>query len=43
MEEQAKGKKKKVVIEKSMIIFEVKPIDDTTDLDALATRIMDSI
>ena len=35
------GKKaKKVVIEKSLVILEVKPVDDTTDLDALAERII---
>ena len=35
------GKKpKKVVIEKSLVILEVKPVDDTTDLDALGERII---
>ena len=39
-EAKAGKKAKKVVIEKSLVILEVKPIDDTTDLDALAQRIM---
>ena len=43
-EQKAKAtKKKKVVIEKSLIILEVKPLDDTVDLDAVATRMMDEI
>jgi elongation factor 1-beta len=38
--EAAKNKKKKEKPpEMSLIIFEVKPVDDTTDLDALAKRI----
>merc|ERR1711871_901956 len=38
--EAAKAKKKKEKPpEMSLIIFEVKPLDDTTDLDALAKRI----
>lgn len=40
--EAAKGaavKPKTVIIAKSMILFEVKPLDDETDLDALAIRI----
>jgi hypothetical protein len=38
--EAAKSKKKKEKPpEMSLIIFEVKPVDDTTDLDALAKRI----
>merc|ERR1719263_2742431 len=38
--EAAKAKKKKEKPpEMSLIIFEVKPLDDTTDLDALAQRI----
>jgi len=35
---KAKGKKVKPP-EMSLIVFEVKPLDDTTDLDALAQRI----
>lgn len=38
--EAAKGKKKKEKPpEMSLIIFEVKPLDDTTNLDDLAQRI----
>jgi glutathione S-transferase len=38
--EAAKGKKpKKVVIAQSLVMFEVKPLDSETDLDALAKRI----
>jgi elongation factor 1-beta len=33
------GKKKKVVIAMSIVFLEVKPTDDTIDLDALAPRI----
>jgi translation elongation factor EF-1beta len=37
-----KGKKeKKVVIAQSLVLFEVKPIESDTDLDALAKRILD--
>jgi hypothetical protein len=36
---QAK-KAKKVVIAQSLVMFEVKPLDDTTDLDVLAKRIL---
>ena len=32
----AKGKKKKVVIAMSLVLLEVKPLDDTTNLDDLA-------
>ena len=32
------GKKKKVVIAMSIVMLEVKPMDDTIDLDALAKR-----
>ena len=40
--EAAKAKKKKEKPpEMSLIIFEVKPVDDTTDLDVLAKRIFD--
>jgi hypothetical protein len=35
-EEAAKKKKKKVVIAMSLVLLEVKPLDDTTDLDKLA-------
>ena len=35
----AKKKVKKPVIAKSSVMFEVKPLDDTTDLDALYKRI----
>ena len=34
--EKAKGKKKKEVIAQSLVMFEVKPYDADTDLDALA-------
>ena len=38
----AKGAKKpkKVVIAQSLVLFEVKPLDDTTDLDEMAKRIL---
>jgi len=36
----AKDKKKKVVIAQSLVLFEVKPLDDTTNLDDLAKRIL---
>ena len=36
-------KNKKIVIEKSLIILEAKPLDDTIDLDKLAERIMAEI
>jgi translation elongation factor EF-1beta len=40
--EQAKGKKeKKKEVEKSMITFEVKPLDDEVNLDDLAKAIME--
>lgn len=39
----AKKKVKKPVIAKSSVMFEVKPLDDTTDLDALYKRIGDEI
>lgn len=41
----AKGaqKPKKEIIAKSLILFEVKPLDDETDLDALAVRIQKEI
>ena len=34
-------KPKKVVIAQSLVLFEVKPLDDTTDLDELAKKILD--
>lgn len=34
------GKKKKEVIAQSLVLYEVKPLDDTTDLDELAARIL---
>ena len=34
------AKPKKVVIAQSMVMFEVKPLDDTTDLDLLAKTIL---
>jgi len=37
------AKKKKVVIAMSLVILDVKPVDDTTDLDALAPRIFKEI
>ena len=39
----AKGAKKvkKVVIAQSLVLFEVKPLDDQVDLDVLAKRILD--
>jgi elongation factor 1-beta len=37
------GKKKKVVIAMSIVFLEVKPTDDTIDLDALAPRIYKEI
>ena len=36
----AKKKAKKVVIAQSLVLFEVKPLDNETDLDALAKRII---
>ena len=38
-----KKKAKKVVIAKSSVMFEVKPLDDTTDLDVLYKRIGEDI
>lgn len=38
----AKKKKKKVVIAMSLVLLEVKPLDDTTDLDKLAQTIFNS-
>jgi len=40
---QGKLKEKKAVIAKSMILFECKPLDSETDLDALAARILADI
>ena len=37
----AAKKKKKVVIAQSLVMFEVKPLDSDTDLDALAKRIFE--
>jgi len=37
------AKKKKVVIAMSLVMLDVKPIDDTTDLDALAPRLFKEI
>ena len=39
----AKGKKKKVVIAMSLVLLEVKPLDDTTNLDDLAQKIIKEI
>jgi elongation factor 1-beta len=33
-------KKKKVVIAQSLVLFEIKPLDDETDLDKLAARVL---
>ena len=33
-------KEKKVVIAQSLVLFEIKPLDDTTDLDTLAARVL---
>ena len=41
--EKAKGKKKKVVVAMSLVMLEVKPLDDTIDLDALANKIFTEI
>ena len=41
--EKAKGKKKKVVIAMSLVLLEVKPLDDTTNLDELAQKIFKEI
>ena len=38
---KAAKKPKKVVIAQSLVLFEVKPVDDTTDLDALGARILE--
>ena len=38
--EKAQGKKKKVVIAMSLVMLEVKPLDDTIDLDVLAKKII---
>ena len=38
-EKEGKKKVKKVVIAQSLVMFEVKPLDDTTNLDDLAKRI----
>jgi translation elongation factor EF-1beta len=40
---KAGAKKKKVVIAMSLVMLDVKPVDDTTDLDALAARIFKEI
>lgn len=40
---KAGKKKKKVVIAMSLVLLEVKPVDDTTDLDALAQRLFKEI
>ena len=37
------GKKKKVVIAMSLVMLEVKPLDDTIDLDALAKKLIAEI
>ena len=37
---KAAKKPKKVVIAQSLVLFEVKPLDDTTDLDAMAQKIL---
>jgi elongation factor 1-gamma len=42
-EQKAKAKPKKKLVEKSLIILDVKPLDDTVDLDALAARILENI
>ena len=42
-EQEKKSKPKKVVIEKSLILLEVKPLDDTIDLDQVAEKIMAEI
>jgi hypothetical protein len=41
--EQAAGKKKKEVIAMSLVMLEVKPLDDTTSLDDLAKKIFSEI
>jgi len=41
--EQTKKKEKKKVIAMSLVLLEVKPLDDTTDLDKLATGIFRDI
>ena len=41
--EQAAGKKKKEVIAMSLVMLEVKPLDDTTNLDDLAKKIFTEI
>ena len=41
--EQAAGKKKKEVIAMSLVMLEVKPLDDTTNLDDLAKKIFSEI
>ena len=38
---KAKKKPKKVVVAQSLVMFEVKPCDSDTDLDALAKRIFE--
>ena len=38
---QAGKKAKKPVIAQSLVLFEVKPLDDTTDIDAMAKEILD--
>jgi translation elongation factor EF-1beta len=38
-EKDGKKKPKKTVIAQSLVMFEVKPLDDTTNLDDLAVRI----
>jgi len=35
------AKKKKEVIAQSLVLYEVKPLDDETDLDKLAARILE--
>ena len=41
--EQAAGKKKKEVIAMSLVMLEVKPLDDTTSLDDLSQKIFSEI
>ena len=42
-EKAAGKKKKKEVIAMSLVMLEVKPLDDTIDLDALAKRVFNDI
>ena len=37
----SKKKEKKPVIAQSLVLFEVKPVDDETDLDAMAAKILE--